>query len=45
VSAAARNKELRTLILRGIYEVPYIRIRNIIFDNDLYNFELSFKRR
>jgi hypothetical protein len=45
VSAAARNKEIRTLILRSIYDVADIRIRKIIFHNDLYNFELVFQRR
>jgi hypothetical protein len=45
VSAAARNKELRALILRGIYDVSYIRIRKILFHNDLYHFELSFQHR
>jgi len=45
VSAAARSKEIRVLILRGIYDVVDIRIRKIIFHNDLYNFELAFQRR
>jgi hypothetical protein len=44
VSAAARNKEIRALILQGIYNVADIRIRNILFHNDLYNFELAFQR-
>jgi hypothetical protein len=45
VSAAARSKEIRFLILRGTYDVAEIRIRKIIFHNDLYNFELAFQRR
>jgi hypothetical protein len=35
VSAAARNKEILIFILRGTYDVAYIRIREIIFHNDL----------
>jgi hypothetical protein len=35
VSVAARNKEISALILRGIYDVAKIRIRKIIFHNDL----------
>jgi hypothetical protein len=35
VSAAARSKEIRVLILRGTYNVAYIRIMKIIFHNDL----------
>jgi hypothetical protein len=35
VFAAARNKKIRVLILRGIYDVADIRIRKIIFHNDL----------
>jgi hypothetical protein len=42
VSAIARNKEIRILILRGIYDVADIRIRKILFHNDLYYFELAF---
>jgi hypothetical protein len=45
VSVAASNKEIRALILRGIYDVVDIRIRKIIFHNDLYNVELAFQRR
>jgi len=45
VSAVARNKEIRALILRGIYDVADFRIRKILFHNDLYNFELAFQRR
>jgi hypothetical protein len=45
VSAAARNKEIRALILRGIYDVVDFRITKILFHNDLLNFELSFQRR
>jgi hypothetical protein len=45
VSAAARNKEIRALILWGIYDIAEIGIRKIIFHNNLYNFELSFQRR
>jgi hypothetical protein len=44
VSAAVRNKKIRVLILWGTYDVAYIRIRKIIFHNDLYNFELAFQR-
>jgi hypothetical protein len=35
VSADASNKEIRALILRGIYDVTEFRIRKIIFHNDL----------
>jgi hypothetical protein len=45
VSAVARNKKIRALILRGIYDVAYIRIGKLLFHNDLYHFELSFQRR
>jgi hypothetical protein len=45
VSAAARSKEIRVLIFQGTYDVAYIRIRKIIFHNDLYNFELAFQSR
>jgi hypothetical protein len=45
VFAAARNKKIRALILRGIYDIAHIRIKKIIFHNDLYHFELSFQRR
>jgi hypothetical protein len=45
VFAAARSEELRALILRGIYDISDIRIRKILFHNDLYHFELSFQRR
>jgi hypothetical protein len=44
VSAAARNKEIRVLILRDTYDVADLRIRKIIFHNDLYYFELAFQR-
>jgi hypothetical protein len=43
VSAAARNKEVRALILQGIYNVADIRIMKIIFHNDLKNFKLAFQ--
>jgi hypothetical protein len=43
VSAAARNKKIRVHILQGIYDVPDIRIRKILFHNDLYHFELAFQ--
>jgi hypothetical protein len=43
--AAVRNNEIRALILRGIYDVANIRIRRILFHNDLYNFESVFQRR
>jgi hypothetical protein len=45
VSAAARSKEIRVLILRGTYDVADIQITKIIFHNDLYHFELTFQRR
>jgi hypothetical protein len=45
VSAAARNKEIHVLILQGTYDIADIRIRKILFHNDLYNFELNFQRR
>jgi len=45
VSAAVKNKEIRVLILRGTYDVAEIRIRKILFHNDLYHFELYFQRR
>jgi hypothetical protein len=45
VSVATRNKEIRAFIFRSIYDVSDIRIRKILFHNDLYNFELSFQRR
>jgi hypothetical protein len=35
VSAAARNKEIRALILRGIYDVADFRIKKILFHDDL----------
>jgi len=41
VSAAGRNKKIRPLILRGIYDIADIRIKKILFHNYLYNFELS----
>jgi hypothetical protein len=41
VSAATRSKEIHVLILRGTYDVADIRIRKILFHNDLYNFELE----
>jgi hypothetical protein len=44
VSAAARNKKIRALKLRGIYDVAYFWIRKILFHNDLYHFELAFQR-
>jgi hypothetical protein len=43
VSAVARNKELRVLILHVTYDAADIRSRKIIFHNDLYYFELSFQ--
>jgi hypothetical protein len=45
VSAAVRNKEIHVIILRGTYSIVDIRIREIIFHIDLYNFELAFQRR
>jgi hypothetical protein len=45
VSAAARNKKIRVLILRGTYDIADIRIRKILFHNDLYHFELAFQSR
>jgi hypothetical protein len=44
VSAAAKSKEIRVLILWGTYDIDDILIREIIFHNDLYNFELAFQR-
>jgi hypothetical protein len=44
VSAVARSKEIRVLILQETYDVANIRIRKILFHNDLYHFELSFQR-
>jgi hypothetical protein len=35
VSVAARNKEIHVFILRGTYDIADIRIRKIIFHNDL----------
>jgi hypothetical protein len=35
VFAAARNKEIRVLILRGTYDVTDIRIGKILFHNNL----------
>jgi hypothetical protein len=35
VSAADRSKEIRVLILWGNYDIAEIRIRKIIFHNDL----------
>jgi hypothetical protein len=35
VSAAARSKKIRVLILRGTYDVAEIRIKKILFHNDL----------
>jgi hypothetical protein len=34
-SAAARSKEIRVLILWGTYNIADVRIRKIIFHNDL----------
>jgi hypothetical protein len=45
MSAVASSKEIRILILRGTYNIVYIRISKILFYNDLYNFELAFQRR
>jgi nucleoside phosphorylase len=42
VFAAAKKKEIRVLILRGIYDIADIRIKKILFHNDLFNFELVF---
>jgi hypothetical protein len=44
VSAAARSKTIRVLILRETYNIEDIRISKILFHNDLYYFELSFER-
>jgi hypothetical protein len=44
VSAVARSKEIRILILRNTYDMTDIRIRKILFHNDLYHFELAFQR-
>jgi hypothetical protein len=38
VSAAVRNKEIRVLILRDTYDIADIRIRKIVFHNNLYHF-------
>jgi hypothetical protein len=35
VFAASKNKEIRALILWGIYDVADFRIRKILFHNDL----------
>jgi hypothetical protein len=43
VSAAARNKEIRVLILRDIYDISETRIKKILFHNYLYHFELAFQ--
>jgi hypothetical protein len=45
VSAATKNKEIRALILRGIYDVADIRIWKILYHYVLYHFELSFQCR
>jgi len=43
VSIAARSKEIRVLILRGTYNIADVRIRKVIFHNDLSYFELDFQ--
>jgi hypothetical protein len=42
VFATAKSMEIRVLILRGTYNIEKIRIRKILFINDLYYFELAF---
>jgi hypothetical protein len=44
VSAATTNNEIRVFILWGIYDITDIRIRKLLFHNDLYNFKLVFQR-
>jgi hypothetical protein len=44
VSLIAKSKEIRVLILRGTCNIVDVRIRKILFYNDLYYFELAFQR-
>jgi len=44
VSTAARSKEIRVLIWRGTYNIEDVKIRKILFHNDLIYFELAFQR-
>jgi hypothetical protein len=43
VSTDARSKEIHVLILQGTYNIADVRIRIILFHNDLYYFELAFE--